>query len=146
MRKAYRSDDDIQHALTTAPAEGMIYDRTRNGNYEILHCGYYNGLLLGHREEKYQHSKGGYNKEVVDRFEKIILNINGVGRIINKYIENKESKKLFWQKERRTEIEKKAPQRTNLMIGRTEIPKWSGQNYEVWKRWRDGLSMISHQM
>ena len=28
------------------------------------------------------------------------------------------------------EIEKQAPQRTNLMIGRTEIPKWSGQNDE----------------
>ena len=54
------------------------------------------GLLLGHREEKCQHSTGGYTKEVVDRFEKIILNIDGVRRIINKYIENKESEKLFW--------------------------------------------------
>ena len=39
----------------------------------------------------------------------------------------------MWQIERRMEIEKQAPQRTNLMIGRTEIPKWSGQSYEVWK-------------
>ena len=52
MRKAFRLDDDILHALTTAPEEGIRYDRTWNKNYELLHCGYYNGPLLGHREEK----------------------------------------------------------------------------------------------
>ena len=32
------------------------------------------------------------------------------------------------------ELEKALPQRTNVMIGRTEIPKWSGQSYKVWKK------------
>ena len=31
------------------------------------------------------------------------------------------------------ELEKALPQRTNVMIGRIEIPKWSGQSYKVWK-------------
>ena len=40
MRKAYKSNDDIRHALTTATEEGIRYDRTWNKNYELLHCGY----------------------------------------------------------------------------------------------------------
>ena len=31
------------------------------------------------------------------------------------------------------ELEKALPQRTNLMVRQTEIPKGSGQSYEVWK-------------
>ena len=31
------------------------------------------------------------------------------------------------------EIEKALPQKTSLMVGRTEIPKWSQEKYEAWK-------------
>ena len=43
----------------------------------------------------------------MERFENVILNIEGVRRIIIKHIESKESEKLLWQIERRMEIEKK---------------------------------------
>merc|ERR1711881_5761 len=32
------------------------------------------------------------------------------------------------------EIAKKMPAKTNLMVGRTEIPKWIGQEFEVWRK------------
>ena len=31
-------------------------------------------------------------------------------------------------------LQKQLPQKTSLMIGRTEIPKWIGQDFEVWKK------------
>merc|ERR1712115_433106 len=32
------------------------------------------------------------------------------------------------------ELAKSMPQKTSLMIGRTEIPKWIGQEFDVWKK------------
>ena len=31
------------------------------------------------------------------------------------------------------ELEKASTQMTNLLVGWTEIPKWSGQTYQIWK-------------
>ena len=60
MSKAYQSDGNIRHALTTTLEEGIEYDRTLNREFTLKHFGYCNMLLLGHKEEKCRHSGGGY--------------------------------------------------------------------------------------
>ena len=51
--------------------------------------------MLGHRKEKCCHSGGEYTGTFVERFEKIILNIDGVRKEISKYVGKKESEKLL---------------------------------------------------
>ena len=81
---------------------------------------------MGHREEKCRHISGGYSKEVVDRFEKILLDIEGINQEIVKYVEKKDIEKRIWIMQQQLELEKALPQKTNLMIGGPKIPKWSG--------------------
>ena len=89
---------------------------------------------MGHREEKCRHISGGYSKEVVDRFKKILLDKEGVNQEIVKYVEKKDIEKRIWRiLQQQLEMKKALPHKTNLMVGQTEIPKWSGQSYEVWK-------------
>ena len=35
---------------------------------------------------------------------------------------------------REIELAKEMPAKTSLMIGRTDIPKWIGQDFDVWKK------------
>ena len=64
--------------MATEPESTLTFARTWNGNYTWKYCGKCNGPKLGYREEKCRHISGGYSKEVVDRFEKILLDIEGV--------------------------------------------------------------------
>ena len=125
IRKAYKSDDDIRNSLTIDPEDAFDFDRTWNGKYVWNYCGLCNRPKLGHREEKCQNSGEGYSREVVERFEKLVLNIEGVRKEIVKYVEKKDAEKRMWMINQKLELEKALPHRTNVMIGRTEIPKWS---------------------
>ena len=66
------------YSLTMAPEEGHSFDRTWHENFTWNYCGYCNGLLLGHRKQRCCHSGGEYTRRFVERFKKIILNIDGV--------------------------------------------------------------------
>ena len=63
MSKAYRPDDDIQHALTTASKDRISYDRTQNGKFTLEYFGFCNGLLLGHREESVNTAQDDISKK-----------------------------------------------------------------------------------
>ena len=118
--------------MATELESSLIFDRTGNGSFAWKYCGRCIGPKLGHREEKCRHTSGGYSKEVVDRFEKILLDIDGENQEIVKYVEKKDIEKRIWILQQQLEMEKALPQ-TNLTFGRIEIHKWSGQSYEIWK-------------
>ena len=56
-----------------------------------MNCRHFNGPLLGHRQEKCRQTEGRYEKEPVTRFEKNFLSIDSVRKLINGYIDEKES-------------------------------------------------------
>ena len=62
--------NDLEH--------GLDFDRTWKGRYTLLHCEDFNRPIIGHQQEKYRHTEGGYEKETVDRFERAKLNIEGI--------------------------------------------------------------------
>ena len=93
IRKAYKLDEDIRHSLATEPENSLTFDRTWNGNYAWKYWGICNGPKLEHREEKCRHTRGGYSKELVNRFEKILLDIDGVNQEIVNYVEKKDIEK-----------------------------------------------------
>ena len=95
MRETYIWDEDIRHSLPTDLENAFRYDRTQNGNYFWNLCGLCNGLKFRHKE-KCCHSSGGYTKEVMEGFENVILDIEGVRQEIVKYVEkNDVEKRLF---------------------------------------------------
>ena len=59
----------------------------------------------------------------MERFEKIIPNIDSVRKEKCKYVRKKESEKLLWYVAQRLELEKKLPQKTSVMVESTEIAK-----------------------
>ena len=79
--------------------------------------------MLGHREEKCHHSGGGYGKEVVEKFQRVVLNMDGVRGEIARHAEKRDVEKQLWIMNKCIEIEKVLPQKRSLMVGRTEIPK-----------------------
>ena len=48
------------------------------------------------------------------------------------YTKRKEEKDYYQTRE--IELQKGLPQKTSLMIGRTENQKWVGQNFDVWRK------------
>ena len=46
-------------------------------------------------------------------------------------MERKKEKDYYQTRE--IELQKGLPQKTTLMIGRTEIPQWVAQDFDVWK-------------
>ena len=58
----------------------------------------------------------------MDRFEKILLDIDVVSQKIVKCVEKKNIEKRMYVLQQQLEMEKALPQRTNLIVGRTEIP------------------------
>ena len=63
--------------------------------------------------------------------------MRGVGKIrelLNTYMNTKEKQEMDYKQDRELELAKSLPAKTSLMIGRTEIPKWIGQEFEVWKK------------
>ena len=132
IRKSYESDDKIRYSLTIAPEEGHSFDRTWHGNFTWKYCGYCTEPRLGYRKEKCCHNGGEQTKRYAERFEKVIQNIDSVRKQISKYVRKKESEKLLWQVAQRLELENTLLQNTSVMVGRTEIPKWLGQSYDIW--------------
>ena len=49
-------------------------------------------------------------------------------------MDTKRKQELDYKQEREIELAKALPAKTSLMIGRTEIPKWIGQEFDVWKK------------
>ena len=112
---------------------GILWQLNRKAHSHLIDLGM--EFLLGSivEEEKCRHTSGDYSKEVVHRFEKILLEIDSVNQEIVMYLEKKDIKKRIWILQQQLEIEKAFPLKTNLMVGRTKIPKWSGQSYDIWK-------------
>ena len=57
-----------------------------------------------------------------------------IREIIIKYINAQKIAEITFKQDRELELAKNLPVKTCLMIGRTEIPKCIGQEFEVWKK------------
>ena len=57
-----------------------------------------------------------------------------IRNILNTYMDERRKQELDYKQEREIELAKSLPAKTSLMIGRTEIPKWIGQEFDVWKK------------
>ena len=57
-----------------------------------------------------------------------------IREIIIKHINTQKIAEITFKQDRELELAKAMPAKTSLMIGRTEIPKWIGQEFEVWKK------------
>ena len=134
MRKNYKDDADIINELTNAAEMVLDFDRTWNGKYEFLKCAECNGPILGHRAEKCRKADGGYDEALVKKFETSLRGNIVLREIIIKHINNQKMAEIIFRQDREVEMAKAMPAKTSLMIGRTEIPKWIGQDFEVWKK------------
>ena len=54
-----------------------------------------------------------------------------IREIIITYINNQKRSEMDYKQDRELELAKNLPAKTSLMIGRTEIPKWIGQAFEL---------------
>ena len=69
-----------------------------------------------------------------------------IREIIIKHINTQKIAEITFKQDRELQLAKAMPAKTSLMIGRTEIPMWIGQEFEVWKKeMKNGMRMISHQ-
>ena len=57
-----------------------------------------------------------------------------VREIIIKHINANKMAEITFKQDRELELARAMPAKTSLMIGRTEIPKWIGQEFDVWKK------------
>ena len=130
MRNDYKDDEVILNELRTTPEKVIDFDRTWNGNYKFARCGDCSGPTLGHRMEKCREKDGVYAGDIVKRYEDKMRSCNKIREILNEYID----KKKELEEQRNFERTRALPAQTNLMIGRTEIPKWIGQEFDVWKK------------
>ena len=46
----------------------------------------------------------------------------------------RKKEEIDYRQDKELELHKKMLLKTSLMIGRTDIPKWMGQDFEVWKK------------
>ena len=69
IRKAYKMDEDLLNDLFNSPEAGIDFDRTWNSAYTLIRCGGCNSPLLRHRAEKCKKTGGGYEEDLVKRFE-----------------------------------------------------------------------------
>merc|ERR1712101_87798 len=77
---------------------------------------------------------GGYDEALVKKLENSFrVNVN-FRNIVLKHIESKKVEDMVFRLNKEAEIAKAMPVKTNLMVGRTEIPKWIGQEFEVWRK------------
>ena len=134
MRKDYKDDADIINELTNAPETVVDFDRTWNGRYEFVRCEECNGPVLGHRAEKCRKSNGGYEEALVKKYETSMRGTVMIREIIIKHINAQKIAEITFKQDRELELAKAMPAKTSLMIGRTEIPKWIGQEFDVWKK------------
>ena len=145
MRKDYKSDEDIINELMKTSEAVVDFDRTWNGKYDFVRCGECNGPMVGHRAEKCRKTDG-YEEALVRKFETQMRSAVHIRTILNKYMDTKRKEEMDYKQTRKIELAKELPAKTSLMIGRTEIPKWIGQEFDVWKKeLENGMGMISHQ-
>ena len=133
MRKDYLNDADIIIELTNTPEAVVDFDRTWNGKYEFVRCGECNGPMLGHRAEKCRKNEG-YEEAIVKKYETRMRSALKIREVIISYINKQKIAEIEFRQDREIELAKHLPAKTNLIIGRTEIPKWIGQEFEVWKK------------
>merc|ERR1712101_99371 len=77
---------------------------------------------------------GGYDEALVKKLENSFrVNVN-FRNIVLKHINSQKIEDMIFRLDKEAEIAKKMPAKTNLMVGRTEIPKWIGQEFEVWRK------------
>ena len=57
-----------------------------------------------------------------------------IREIIIKHINAQKIAEITFKQDRELELAKAMPAKTSLMIGRTEIPKQIGQEFDVWKK------------
>ena len=49
-------------------------------------------------------------------------------------MDTKRKEEIDYKQNREAELAKGLPAKTRLMIGRTEISKWIGQDFDVWNK------------
>ena len=134
MRKNYKDDADIINELTNGAETVLDFDRTWNGKYEFLRCAECNGPILGHRAEKCRQGGDGYDEALVKKFETSFRGNVKFREIVIKHINSQKAEEMIFRLDKEAELAKAMPVKTNLMVGRTEIPKWIGQEFEVWRK------------
>ena len=125
MRKDYKDDKDIMNELTNSPEAVINFDRTWNGRFEFVRCGECNGPMLGHRAEKCK-KMNRYEEALVKIYETTMRSSLSIRETVISYINKQKMAEITYKQDREMELAKSLPARTNLMIGRTEIPKWVG--------------------
>merc|ERR1712115_754247 len=58
----------------------------------------------------------------------------GFRDIVIKYMNSQKEEEMVLRLNKEAELAKAMPVKKNLMVGRTEIPKWIGQEFEVWRK------------
>ena len=134
MRKDYKPDAIIVNNLIKTPEDVVDFDRTWNGTYSFVKYRECNGPMLGHRAEKCRKLGGSYNEAVVKRFETNLKSSKRLREILNTFMDTKRKEEIHYKQNREMELQKGLPQKTSLMIGTTEIPKWVGQDFDVSKK------------
>ena len=89
--------------------------------------------MLGHRAEKCR-KNSRYEEALVKKFETSLRSTLKIREIVITYINKQKMAEIKFKQENELELAKTLPAKTSLMIGRTEIPKWIGQEFEVWKK------------
>ena len=67
------------------------------------------------------------------KFETNMRSAKKMREILNTFLDTMR-KEIDYKQNREVELAKGLPQKTSMMIGRTEIPKWVGQDFDVWKK------------
>ena len=134
MRKNYKADEDIIHELTKTPEYVVDFDRIWNGTHSFVRGREYNGPMLGHRAEKCRQNENGYDETVVKKYETQMRSTKKIREILSKFMDTQRKQEYRDKQNIEIELAKSMPQKTSLMIGRTEIPKWIGLEFDVWKK------------
>ena len=133
MRKDYKDDTDIINELNNTPEAVVDFDRTWNGKYEFVRCGECNGPMLGHRAEKCR-KNNVYEESLVRKYETSLRSSLKIREILITYMNTQKKSEMDYKQDRELGLAKSLSAKTSLMIGRTEIPKWIGQEFDVWKK------------
>ena len=88
--------------------------------------------MLGHRVEKCRKNvDSSYDEIVVKKYEMQMRSTKKIREILNKFMDTQRKQEYRDKQNIEIELAKSRPQKTSLMIGRTEIPKWIGAKMGV---------------
>ena len=82
------------------PEDVMDFDRTWNGSYSFVGCGECNGLMLGHRAQKYRKSGDGYDENIVKKFETQLRSAMMIREILNTFMDTKKREEIDYKQNR----------------------------------------------